>query len=91
MKVLTSQTMILNKVKRLMMNSVLLIILVATIFIQNLPAPRNKATKSLLDQIRGNFPLPDQLDLLLQPLLSGGHGVLEDMILHDAPDTEIKH
>ena len=80
-----------DKVDILSENSLLLIILVATIFIQHLPAPRNKPTKSLLNQVRSDFPLPDQHDLLLQPLLRGGHGVLEDMILHDAPDTKIKY
>ena len=69
----------------------LLVVLVATLFLQDFVAPGNESLESFLYQLRCDLFLPDPDDLLLEALLGCGHGVFEDMVLHHSPHTEVKH
>ena len=69
----------------------LLVILVTTIFQEDLSAPSDETFEHLLGQIRSDFCVPDLTNLLFQSLFGGGHWMPENMIFHDAPYREIQY
>ena len=70
---------------------ILLIILMSSIVVLHLLTPSDETLECPLNQIRSYLLVPHPEDLLLQHGLGGGHRVLEYVVLHDAPQAEIKN